>query len=322
MKREMSVVELEFAKSMKSVARNLEVKEYIQHSDPLFSLFQRAAKRFVAGETRDDALMVGEELLSKGYRISLEFIGENTTSYEACVRAKEEFLALIAACRENELEARISFDLSHIGLLVDLEFAEENLRELAQAAEQQDIHLMISMEESSKTDDILAVYKNVAFDYTNVGVTIQAHLHRSKSDLETLLLFEGPVRIVKGAYEEPEDLHIARSDALNERYVELVRMCVKERKAVSIASHDEDILSHIQEKEYFSYEWIEAEFLYGIRPELSESLKADGAAVRIYLTYGSEWYLYLVHRIAEYPPNIYQAFTDLIQGKSDALKQY
>ncbi|EZH65274.1 proline dehydrogenase [Bacillaceae bacterium JMAK1] len=318
----MSVVELEFAKSMKSVARNLEVKEYIQHSDPLFPLFQRAAKRFVAGETRDDAMAVGKELLGKGYRISLEFIGENTTTREECLRAKEEFLALIATCRENNLEARISFDLSHIGLLVDLEFAEENLRELARATGEQNIHLMISMEESAKTDDILSVYKNVAFDYTNVGVTIQAHLHRTKSDLKELLHFEGPVRIVKGAYEEPEDIHIARSDELNERYVELVNMCVKARKAVSIASHDEDILSHIQEKEYFSYEWIEAEFLYGIRPELSESLKIDGAAVRIYLTYGSEWYLYLVHRIAEYPPNIYQAFTDLIQEKSDALKQY
>jgi proline dehydrogenase len=315
-------VEKQFEDALKSIARNLEIKKYIQQSSELYPLFQRSAKRFITGESKEDGISVGDQLIHKGYRISLEFIGENTVNREECVQAKNEFIALIKECGNRGLNSRISFDLSHIGLSVDPELAFQNLLEMAEEAEKYHLSLMISMEESGKTDQILSIYKKVVVKYTNVGVTLQAQLHRTLSDLKDLLKYSGAIRIVKGAYQEPQDICIPRSEKLDQRYLELVDLCVKAGHHVSIASHDEVIYKQIIERGYLQNPYVEAEMLYGIRPELCKQLKDDGLPVRVYLTYGSEWYLYLAHRIAEYPPNIYVAITDMIRGAEDTSVLY
>jgi proline dehydrogenase len=315
-------VEKQFEDALKSIARNLEIKKYIQQSSELYPLFQRSAKRFITGESKEDGISVGDQLIHKGYRISLEFIGENTVNREECVQAKNEFIALIKECGNRGLNSRISFDLSHIGLSVDPELAFQNLLEMAEEAEKYHLSLMISMEESGKTDQILSIYKKVVVKYTNVGVTLQAQLHRTLSDLKDLLKYSGAIRIVKGAYQEPQDICIPRSEKLDQRYLELVDLCVKAGHHVSIASHDEVIYKQIIERSYLQNPYVEAEMLYGIRPELCKQLKDDGLPVRVYLTYGSEWYLYLAHRIAEYPPNIYVAITDMIRGAEDTSVLY
>src|SRR5690625_4496863 len=312
----------QFAKGLKSVARNLEIKEHIQHSPELYPLFQRASKRFVTGESIEDGVAVGNQLITKGYRISLEFIGENTVSREACVKAKNEFLKLIQTCGKQGLSTRISFDLSHIGLAVDTELAVENLFEMPKEAHAHGLSLMISAEESGKTEQVLSVYKRVVTQYPNVGVTIQAQLYRSLEDLKDLLHYPGAIRLVKGAFQEPDNTYIPRSEKLNSRYLELVDLCVEANKQVSIASHDETIHKQVIERGYLQNSYVEAELLYGIRPDLSKELKDEGRPVRIYLTYGSEWYLYLTHRIAEYPPNIYVAITDIIMDAESPLKLY
>ncbi|UNJ81275.1 proline dehydrogenase family protein (plasmid) [Bacillus sp. CMF21] len=319
---ELLLIEKQFADALKSVARNLEIKEYIQQSSELYPLFQSAAKRFVTGESREDGLSIGDLLINKGYRISLESIGENTTNKEECVRAKDEFIALMRECGNRGISSRISFDLSHIGLSVDPELAYQNLLEMAKEAQFYNLSLMISMEESAKTDQILYLYKRVVVEYPNVGVTLQAQLHRTLDDLNELLNYPGAIRIVKGAYQEPSDICIPRSDELDQRYLELVDLCVKAGHQVSIASHDEAMYKQIMERGYLQNPYVEAEMLYGIRPELCKQLKDKGLPVRVYLTYGMEWYLYLTHRIAEYPPNIYVAITDMIRGEGNSSQFY
>ncbi|MGM7722188.1 proline dehydrogenase family protein [Metabacillus sp. Hm71] len=319
---ELLSIEKQFADALKSVARNLEIKEYIQQSSELYPLFQSAAKRFVTGEAREDGLSIGELLINKGYRISLEFIGENTINKEGCARAKDEFIALIRECGNRGIISRISFDLSHIGLSVDPELAYENLIEMAKEAQSYNLSLMISMEESAKTDQILNLYKSVVVEYPNIGVTLQAYLHRTMDDLNDLLNYPGAIRIVKGAYQEPSDICIPRSDELDQRLLELVDLCVKAGHQISIASHDEAIYKQIMERGYLQNPHVEAEMLYGIRPELCKQLKDRGIPVRVYLLYGVEWYLYLTHRIAEYPPNIYVAITDIIRGGGNSSQYY
>lgn len=319
---ELLSIEKQFADALKSVARNLEIKEYIQQSPELYPLFQSAAKRFVTGESREDGLSVGDLLINKGYLISLEFIGENTTNKEECVQAKDEFIASMRECGNRGISSRISFDLSHIGLSVDPELAYQNLLEMAKEAQSYNLSLMISMEESAKTDQILSLYKRVVVEYDNVGVTLQAQLHRTLDDLKELLNYPGAIRIVKGAYQEPSDICIPRSDKLDQRYLELVDLCVNASQQVSIASHDEAIYKRIVERGYLKNPYVEAEMLYGIRPELCKELKDKGLPVRVYLTYGVEWYLYLTHRIAEYPPNIYVAITDMIRGGGNSSQFY
>jgi proline dehydrogenase len=154
------------------------------------------------------------------------------------------------------------------------------------------------------------------------GITLQAQLYRTLNDLNELFNYSGAIRLVKGAYQEPSDICIPRSDKLDQRYLELVDLCVKAGHQVSIASHDEAIHKQIIERGYLQSPHVEAEMLYGIRPELCKQLKDDGLPVRVYLTYGVEWYLYLCHRIAEYPPNIYVAITDMIHGEKDSSQLY
>ncbi|MDQ0300532.1 proline dehydrogenase [Salibacterium salarium] len=319
---ELSYAEKRFENALKSVARNLDIKEYVQNSKDLYPLFQRSAKRFVTGETREEGIAVGAQLSEKGYDISLEFIGENTMEREACRQAKDEFVTMMQACGHQNLRSRISFDLSHIGLSVDPELALEHLLEMAAEAERYDLSLMISMEESGKTDDILEVYKKAVTQYEHIGVTLQAQLHRTLDDLQELLTYPGAVRLVKGAYQEPEELHIPRSETLDERFMELVQLCIQADFPVSVASHDETIYQQLMKRGCFEHSYVEAELLYGIRPDVCRRLKEKGVPVRVYLTYGQEWYLYLVHRIAEYPPNIYAAITDMIEGVEDIPALY
>ncbi|MGX1195964.1 proline dehydrogenase family protein [Metabacillus sp. SLBN-84] len=304
--------EIRFSNALKSVARNGDIKSYIQNSKELYPLFMRAAKRFVSGETRLDAINKAKELMEKEYLVSLEYIGENTTNVEECHAAKEEFISLIHQLGSNGITSTISFDLSHIGMSVDRELGLGNLKEMAQAAEKYNINLMISMEESEKTDPILDIYKEAASIYKNIGITLQVQLKRSLDDLNELFKYPGKIRIVKGAYQEPAEIKIGRSEELNSRYLEFIEKCIEANQPISIATHDEELHQKILEKGYLKNSNVELEMLDGVRPDLIKKVKNQGYKARVYITYGTEWYLYLAHRIAEYPPNIYTAVSDII----------
>ncbi|WP_079912768.1 proline dehydrogenase family protein [Paenibacillus sp. 32352] len=316
-------LEQQFAEAMKSIARRHDLKSYVEKTPAIYWLLQRAAAKYVAGEKREEGLEAGQRLMEKGYAVSLEYIGENTADVQACEAAALELSRLIQSLEERKLPARVSFDLSHIGLSIDSELAYKQLVTLASQAQQAGIELFISMEESGKTDSILQIYEKAAAVHGNIGITLQAQLNRTPQDLIGLQSIPGRVRIVKGAYQEPEQLSIPRSSALNERYLLLVEQAVRQGHRVSIATHDEAVIKEIMLREWLHEPGVEFEMLYGIRPDLSSQLKQAGYPVRIYLTYGHEWYLYLCHRIAEYPPNLFQAILDITgSGEIDSAKDY
>jgi proline dehydrogenase len=318
-----SDLEKQLTTALKSIARRADLKSYVEQTPQVNQLLRRAAARYVTGEARQDGLEAGRKLIAKGYAISLEYIGENTTVAAECESAVAEMLALIHDFGENAIPARVSFDLSHIGLLLDTELAFSNLVKLAEQAQNVDVELFISMEESSKTDRILSVYERAASIYPNIGITLQAQLKRTPQDLAAMLATPRRVRIVKGAYQESSDSSIPRSPALNERYLELAASASQQGHSVSIATHDEPIIEKLLDQGWISGSNIEFEMLYGIRPDLSSKLKAAGLPVRIYLTYGQEWYLYLCHRIAEYPPNLFQAVVDTVSAeRTESVHEY
>lgn len=318
-----SLSELAFADALKSVARHIQLKQYVQQSAELYPILLRAAQRFVTGDVLEQGLLCQDLLNTKGYRTSLEYIGENTLTEAECTRAFLEFSRLIEASSNGRPGTRISLDLSHIGLSVDEDLAYRHLHGLAGEAEKAGLELVISMEESAKTDAILALHRKISVRFPNVGITLQAQLPRTLEDLERILTYRsGTIRIVKGAYQEQEGDYIPRSEALTSRYIQLVDLCIQAGRQVSVATHDETILRHITSNETYRESAVEIEMLYGIRPDLSRQLKDDGFPTRIYLTYGEEWFLYLCHRIAEYPPNIYDAVTRSILGGTDTIKQY
>ena len=300
-------------KSLRRAARDEALKERIQQSAELRPLLIKAARKYVAGELREDGLAVVQALYEKGYAVSLEYIGENTADPGACTAAKNEFLRLIEEMARLHMAETISLDLSHIGLSVGRSLAQQHLEELAQKAKAHSMTIMISMEESAKTDDILAVYQAVSRAYPNVGITIQAHLHRSIADLEKLLEYPGRIRLVKGAYQEPVSVAMPRSTELNERYVRMAEQITQKQHPLSIATHDEALLKELEANGLLQADNVQLEMLHGIQPDLLKSYRAKGVRTSIYVTYGDEWHLYLCHRLAEYPENLYQLVIDLLE---------
>jgi proline dehydrogenase len=297
--------------ALKSIARSEQIKTYIQESKDLNPLIFRAAQRFVAGENRDEAISEAFELISKGYFVSMECIGENTRTNQECEAAKNEFLQLARTVGEAGLQTTISLDLSHIGMTVDPELAYGHLVELAREAVQYGITIMIGAEDSAKTDMILKLYKRINEIYPNVGITLQAHQHRTERDFLDIQSCQGRIRIVKGAFQESKKIAVPRSEELNARYLHLTEMMVSTGRPVSIATHDEVIIEEVRQRRYLEQPNVEVEMLYGIRPDLLKKLKEDGHRTRVYLSYGKEWYLYFCHRLAEFPPNIYRAIADM-----------
>ncbi|MCK9862835.1 proline dehydrogenase family protein [Paenibacillus sp. ATY16] len=307
-------LEQQLTTALKSIARRLDLKAYVEQNPQVNQILRHAALRYVAGDRLPEGLEAGKEILRRGYSLSIEYIGENTSDAKECEQAAAEMKALIQQLKQSGLPGRVSFDLSHIGLMISPSLAYANLTELARQAEGTEIELFISMEESGKTDPILSVYKQAAAEYSGIGITLQAHLNRTPADLASLTS-PGRVRIVKGAYQEPDHLSLARSPELNERYLNLVELAIRQGHQVSIATHDDAIINAVRDRGLLSGSQAELEMLYGIRPELAKRLQSEGNPIRIYVPYGREWYLYLCHRIAEYPPNLYQAVIDMVSGQ-------
>ncbi|WP_427108950.1 proline dehydrogenase family protein [Lysinibacillus xylanilyticus] len=299
-------------KALKSAARDEQMKHAVQQSMELYPLLWKAAKRYVTGEKKKDALQMALKLIAKDYQVSIEFIGENTTDLVECQKVKDEFLQLIERMGVSSMKQTVSLDLSHIGLSINAELAYKHLVELARKANQYEITLMISMEESSKTSDILDIYKKVASQFSNVGITLQVHLYRTEEDIQQLIQYPGKIRLVKGAFQEPIDVALQRSEALNERYLLFAEQLINANHPISIATHDDVLIQEMEQRQYFNQSNVEIEMLYGIRPDLIHQLKAKGFRCKVYLTYGSEWYLYLCHRLAEYPENLFLAIADII----------
>lgn len=308
-----SELEQQLTAALKSIARRQDLKAYVEHTPELNRILRQAAFRYIAGDSLQDSITAGTKLVGRGYSLSIEYIGENTPSAAECEQAATEMNALIQALKLAGIPARVSFDLSHIGLSISKSLANSYIIDLARQAAGTDIELFISMEESGKTDDILSVFRQASSVYSGIGITLQAHLLRTPDDLAALTS-PSRVRIVKGAYQEPNSLAIARSPELNQRYLQLVEKAIHKGHQVSIATHDEVIINSIMECEWLDNNQAKAEIemLYGIRPDLANRLQSAGKPVRIYVPYGQEWYLYLCHRIAEYPPNLYQAVIDMV----------
>lgn len=315
---QLTELENEFANTLKSIARRQDIKAYIEHNPAISAVVRRAAAQYVTGVKRQDGIAAALRLTAKGYAVSLEFIGENTTKAEECEAAYDELAGLIMEMSQAGIAGRVSFDLSHIGLMLGTEVALEHLLKLAEQAEQSGIELFISMEESAKTDRILSVYEQAVARFPAIGITLQAQLHRTEEDLAAKLPPNALVRIVKGAYQEPKEISIPRSKALDDRYLSLVEQAILQGHRVSIATLDERLIDTIADLKWTEKPGVEFEMLYGIRADISSRLKEEGHPIRIYLTYGDEWYLYLCHRIAEYPPNLYTAVTAMISEEGIA----
>jgi len=310
-----NLLETQAAAALRHIARNEAIKGYVQQNAPLYQALLRMALRFIGGELLPQCQETALTLNKQGSAVAIDYMGESTRDAAMAQQATQEFLNVIAVIATQNLNASIALDLSHIGLTVDADLAFRNATTLAQAAQSAGIEMMISMEGSERISEILGMHQRLCEHFENIGITFQAYLFRTAEDLVSALGRPGRIRLVKGAYEEPANVAMPRDVALDHTYLDFMEKLLTSGHSCSIATHDLALLEHahtfIQEHQ-LSYEPFEFEMLYGVTPDRLQMMRDRGYSTRIYLAYGKEWYLYLCHRLAEYPPNIYQAIADAV----------
>jgi proline dehydrogenase len=290
-------------------------------NDPLLQPYMhKVSQRYVAGQTVAEALQRVEQIIARGHAASAEYMGESVRDEAFAMAETEVFMELVRGIGQRNLNCSISFDLSHIGSLVDVELGYRNARRIAQAAAEINREVMISIEGADRADDIYAIYTRLhrEDDLRNVGITVPAKRLRTEQDLPALMKLPGRVRLVKGAYPDPQGVsHDRNSPQLAALYRRYAQELLLSGHKCSLATHDRSIqadLSALILQERIDPRWYEFESLIGLGTEQIDGLQARGFPTREYAVFGQEHFLYVLNRIAEEPIRVYQAIIDLNAG--------
>lgn len=279
--------------------------------------FYFLAKRFVAGETARAAMDAIETLNAAGMTATLDFLGEDVTNRADAVRTRDEYLALLATIRERGVRTNVSVKLTAMGLLVDEDFAYENVSKIAAAAAANaDPFVRIDMEGSAVVDATLRVFERVFAERPNIGTVLQAYLNRTPADVATMIQLGARVRLCKGAYREPPDIAIEEMPIIRREYLRLAESLLQRGNYPGIATHDERIIGAVKAfvtEQDIAPERFEFQMLYGIRPEIQRSLVRDGYRVRVYVPYGTHWAGYFYRRIMERKENAFFVLGSLLK---------
>jgi proline dehydrogenase len=279
-------------------------------------LARRVARRFVAGESLDDAIAVTRTLNARGLLVSLDCLGESITSPEDTAAVVETYRALIARIRDEGLKASVSLKLTHLGLDIDEALCVTNLRTILAGAQAARIPVTIDMESSAYTDVTLRLYRTVHDDYgfDNVGTVIQSALRRSRDDMRALAESGARIRLCKGAYLEPAAIAFPDKADVDQSYADIMHDFLGAIAAapdgsamLEIATHDEAIIAEalaVLAANDVPVDRYEFQMLYGIRSARQTELAAAGCPTRVYVPFGDAWYPYFMRRLAERPANM------------------
>ena len=267
------------------------------------------ARRFIAGETLEEALAVSRRLGEQGFAVILDLLGEHVTrreAAEAAARAYGELVERLAALGDAQgLDAMIALKPTHMGLELGQAFCLELLRAVTAQAHRCSIRVGLDMEDASTTDATLAMYRILNREFPgSVRVALQARLKRSSADLEALLAEGGRVRLVKGAYREPAEIAHTRMKEIRAHFQRLLERLLREGRDPAIATHDPVLLEaakDLVQRLALEPQAFEFQMLYGIRPDLQRRLLEEGYRVRIYVPFGPQWFPYTLRRVRERP---------------------
>jgi proline dehydrogenase len=265
-------------------------------------------RRFIAGETIEDAIAAVRHIQSQGLLSTLDYLGESVTSLAAADVATREYLHLIDAVDRADAERNLSLKLTQIGLDVDRAMCVDNLRKILTASESCGFFVRIDMESSDHTDATLDIFETVwKLGHRNTGVVLQSCLYRTERDFERVNALKARVRLVKGAYREPKSVAYQRKSDVDAAYRRLAKRLLTEGVYPAIATHDEEILNEIERfaaDQAIARGAYEFQMLYGIRRDLQYRFRDAGHRVRVYVPFGREWFPYFMRRLGERPANV------------------
>ncbi|WP_211262590.1 proline dehydrogenase family protein [Nitriliruptor alkaliphilus] len=299
---------------LRKVALDEGLKARVAKDPDLRRLAARVARRYVAGDRREDALDRARQVSAAGHRVTVDFMGESARTRAVVDAATDEFLDLVTSLRDGQLGGSVSLDLSHLGSVLDRELGRANVARIAEATAAGGMELLISMEGHDRVDQILEDHRWLCERFDHVGVTLAARLHRTEDDLAGVLQCPGRIRLVKGAYDTPADIALAREDPeLTTRFDRYVDQLLDSGHACSIATHDADRLAHlheyVQQQDAHERPYV-VEMLAGLDSGRLDEMRDLGHPTQEYIVYGTEWWLYVCNRIAEEPTRLFDALVD------------
>jgi proline dehydrogenase len=284
---------------------------------------RRMAMRFIAGETLEEALATVKRLNESGIFTTLDHLGEHVSKSEEALRATDIYIEIIQRLHAEGARSNCSLKLSQLGLQLDYDLCLSNMRCIASRAAEFGTMVRIDMEESTTIDDTIRIYETLRDEgFDNIGLVIQSYLTRSEADVIQLLEKGTHIRLCKGAYKEPDTIAFTNKEDIDTSFDSLTTLLIEGAQALgstnassngkvppvpAIATHDKDRIDHaieIAEQMGFPKSALEFQMLNGIRSDLQLELAEAGYPVRVYVPYGTEWYPYVMRRMAERPANL------------------
>jgi proline dehydrogenase len=292
-------------------------KEWVHRTVATNRLTRQVVKRFVAGDQLEDAVKIIKDLNSRGIGGILDLLGEGVADPAGASSAADEYLASIRRIEETGIDTTVSVKLTQLGLAFDKGACIDHLRLLAAEAEAIGSYVEIDMEQSEYVTDTVDVYRLLQADFPSLRLAIQAYLRRAPVDLESMSAMKPRIRLVKGAYAEPDEVALQQKKEIREQFKFLSDWLFENGADPGIATHDGELIDHAKNaaaRTGTGREGFEIQMLYGIRRDLQEVLARLGFRVRTYVPFGSAWYPYLMRRMAERPANV-RFFLRAVAGK-------
>lgn len=270
------------------------------------SVIGRIAQRYVAGEDLDSALATVGKLNQRGFRATLDILGEDSVDKREADRTQQRYRDILDRVADESLDSNISVKLTHLGLRVDADGARNRIFDLAEHAKQLDNFIRIDMEDSTITDATLGIQKEADSRYGNVGTVLQAALRRTENDASNLAAAGADLRLCKGIYRESSQVAYQRKERIRGSFVRTAEILMAAPGTyVAFATHDRELVKTLVERveaRSFPLDRCEFQVLLGVpMGNVLDDLASRGFIVRVYVPFGEEWYPYATRRLKENP---------------------
>lgn len=265
------------------------------------------ASRFVAGESIDLAVAKIKELNSRGLAVTIDYLGEFVDNESEANYMADNSIEAIKAIGEQNLNATLSLKMTSMGLDISDKVVMNNMRRILEAAKENGVMVTIDMEDYSRCQKTIDIFKELRKEFDNVGTVIQAYLYRTVDDINDLNNYHPHLRLVKGAYKESPEVAFPEKRDVDENYKKIIMMHMQNGNYTAVASHDSAIIDFTKQfvKDHnIPYDQFEFQMLYGICTDLQDQIVKEGYKMRVYVPYGTDWYGYFMRRLAERPANV------------------
>lgn len=265
------------------------------------------ASRFVAGETIELATRVIQDLNKKGLLVTIDYLGEFVDNEKEANEMADNSILAIETIGREKLQSQLSLKMTSMGLDISEDVVLHNMRRILEAAKKNNVFVTIDMEDYSRAQKTIDIFKLLKSEYDNVGTVIQAYLYRTEKDIKELNEYHPNLRLVKGAYKESPEVAFPDKKDVDANFKKIINRHMLNGNYTAVATHDDAIIEYTKQlakNNRISNDQFEFQMLYGIRPERQIELVEEGYKMRVYVPYGTDWYGYFMRRLAERPANV------------------